>query len=994
MLVEELKACSVDYVQLRRKRRIRNLLKVVGIGFFLFRDVEKLIAKCETRKNSLLKNAHYMASAFSSYLKEQLDSIEKANRFLSNDEEEHWITTLKSSEANINYLCSLENQDTSYDITILSQIREARQYVLGFNKNLEKKQLRDRLLELENSILRAEEEYILLLNRPQYFSKKELYDWHQKHASLFNPIRTALSKGVDGLPFQASITNLGDIFENGEQRIEDRNSNFVKTEITKTELFPPVDGQILTEEQRRAIVVDEANTLVVAGAGTGKTTALLGKAQYLVAKGLVSPENVLIVSFGADVAEENARKINVNRKGKFSVRTYHSLGLKIILKTEEIKPTLSKEAEDKLENYRTIEELIKARMEDPAFAQLITNYFLFNFQEYKTIFEFEQQGDYFYYLKNNEIRTLKGHPVRSLEECEIANFLYINGVNYEYEKPFKTQTQNNDRMSYRPDFTLTDYGICIEHFGIGRQNNTAPWVNYEKYIADMEWKIKQHDPNKLIQTFSRDKQEGRLIERLESELIKHGVALKRISNEDIFKKLNEWGRVNSFSRFLTKFLNLFKSSGKNIETLKQQSNSKRTSAFLEIFSAIYSDYENQLHQNSLIDFNDMINKAATLLQQNKLSSEFKYILVDEFQDTNQSQYRFLKALVKQSNARLFCVGDDWQSINRFAGGDLSVMTEFESNFGISKRQLIQETHRFCDRMCVFSTKFILANPNQIRKTITSKQKETSPAVTIVADKKEIALEKILRELPKNSDRKTTVLVMNRYRDIGKPANIELLAGKFPHLSVQYSTVHRAKGLTVDYGIVIGLSGGLMGFPCEIEDDPLLNLVHACHEYYPHAEERRLFYVAITRARKHVYLIVDDPTNISQFITEIQENDFEVNDTLRKNKPIRCPRCKTGATLWRMKSTIRPDDIYKGWGECSNSSYCDYRPRTCPKCGNGFLFKEESLFRCSNVECTYQEKACPECEDGHLVVRNDRHGEEFYGCSNFAITGCRHTEPLS
>jgi hypothetical protein len=128
------------------------------------------------------------------------------------------------------------------------------------------------------------------------------------------------------------------------------------------------------------------------------------------------------------------------------------------------------------------------------------------------------------------------------------------------------------------------------------------------------------------------------------------------------------------------------------------------------------------------------------------------------------------------------------------------------------------------------------------------------------------------------------------------------------------------------------------------------------------------------------------------VTEIQENGFEVNDNLHRTKPIRCPRCKTGVTLWRLKSIIRPDDKYTGWGECSNSSYCDYRPRSCPECRNGFLYKEGSVFKCSSEKCNYQEKACPDCEDGHLVPRIRRmDGETFLGCSNFGVTGCRHTE---
>lgn len=984
LLIRDLKKGYADCALLNRNKRTRDILKYFGIGFLVYKNVDSQITENLTRIDLLIKNVYPTSNAFLSFLTEQLNTIERTNHFLTEEEETNWFNSIESSKLDIDYIRSFSNQQSDIFASIASQLGNAKQFILNYNINLEKNQLKKKLIELKEPILRAEQDYNLFYQRPQYFSKNELSQWNEKNSTLKDPIIRAVNKEVTGFQFKNSLILLRKVFDDGDKLIAERNRIFVESEITKSELFPQVEGQTLTEEQRRAIVVDEANTLVLAGAGTGKTTALLGKAQYLESKGLASPQNVLIVSFGKEVSKENDNKINGKRKDKFVVQTYHSLGLKIVREAVERKRVLSKEAEDEIESYRKIDELVKAKMSDLAFAQLITNYFLFDFQEYKTIFEFKQQGDYFYYLKNNEVRTLKGHYVRSLEECEIANFLYINGVNYEYEKPFKTQVESNDRMSYRPDFTLTDYDLCIEHFGIDRKKNTAPWVNREQYLADMDWKIKQHHPNKLIKTFSFDKQEGQLIERLKKQLIEHGVIFNKIPSEDIFKKLNEWGRVNTFARFLTKFLNLYKSSGKDIETLKKESNSKRTSAFLEIFSAIFSDYEDQLHQNNLMDFNDMINKATIALQQNKQVSKFKYILVDEFQDTTQSQYRFLKALIERNNARLFCVGDDWQSINRFAGGDLSVMTQFESNFGDSETERIQETHRFCDKLCDFSTKFILENKNQMEKKITSKQKETIPVVTIIPDRTEIALEKILSEIPPNPDKKLKVLIMNRYNERGKPSNLETLKKNNPKFLIDYSTVHSAKGLTVDYAIVIGLNGGLMGFPCQIEDDQLLNLVHACHEYYPHAEERRLFYVAITRARKHVYLVVDDPSNVSQFIKEIQDNGYEVNDNLHKAKAIGCPNCKTGATIW---------NLFIGRGECSNSTYCDFQPNTCPECKRGFLFKDNSVFICSNEKCHFQAKPCPDC-DGYMKIKPNSHtGQLFLGCSNYGTTGCRHTETL-
>jgi DNA helicase-4 len=452
------------------------------------------------------------------------------------------------------------------------------------------------------------------------------------------------------------------------------------------------------------------------------------------------------------------------------------------------------------------------------------------------------------------------------------------------------------------------------------------------------------------------------------------------------------GRVNSLASLLSTFLNLFKSSGKSPETLKSEisPDDTRTKAFLDIFSVIFKDYEECLWQNGEIDFNDMINKATNLIEQNKYTSPFQYILVDEFQDISQSGYRFLKALLNQNNSKLFCVGDDWQSINRFAGSDISIMTHFKEYFGPSEARLVQETHRFSDKLCDFSTRFILENSFQIRRQIISKKKAHAPAVTIVKERTESALERIIREINRDAQERETVLILNRYEEIGKPSNIDELVLNNPKLAIEYTTIHKSKGRTVHFVVLIGLRSGERGFPCQIENDPVLDLVKAKNESFPNAEERRLFYVAITRALKHVYLVVDEPFSVSTFVTEIENNGYEINTTGQKLKrSINCPVCTTGFIV---RNEVR------GWYECSNSPYCSYVPRSCPKCredpsevGNGFLYKDNSKYLCSNDECSFQAKACPECEDGYLVPRQDKYGRPFFGCVNYSAKGCRHTE---
>jgi ssDNA-binding Zn-finger/Zn-ribbon topoisomerase 1 len=149
-------------------------------------------------------------------------------------------------------------------------------------------------------------------------------------------------------------------------------------------------------------------------------------------------------------------------------------------------------------------------------------------------------------------------------------------------------------------------------------------------------------------------------------------------------------------------------------------------------------------------------------------------------------------------------------------------------------------------------------------------------------------------------------------------------------------------------------------------------------------------VAITRARKHVYLVVDEPFNVSTFVTEIENNGYEINATGQKLKRgTNCPVCVTGIIV---RNEMR------GWYECSNSPYCGYVPRSCPKCredysdgDNGFLYKDNSKYLCSNDKCSFQAKACPGCEDGYLIPRQDKYGRTFFGCVNYSTKGCRHTE---
>ena len=427
------------------------------------------------------------------------------------------------------------------------------------------------------------------------------------------------------------------------------------------------------------------------------------------------------------------------------------MGLEIIAHCQNEKPSVSELASDRVKLPRKIFEFIHDLMEeDEKFARVISEYFLFNSAPYKSVFEFNSYGEYINYLRNFEVRSLKGDLVKSFEECDIANFLYMNGVDYEYERPYEVKTADAEHRQYKPDFYLPDYKIYLEHFGIDRNGNTAPYISAEEYHESMKWKRRLHSENQttLIETFSYEKQEGILLSNLEQNLKKKGVKFDPTSNLNIFERLNEFGRVNPFAQLLSTFLNLYKSSGKTISQLQNntENTDNRTILFLEIFAQIYDKYSSYLFEKKEIDFNDMIGLATDYVQRGMYKSNFKYVLVDEFQDISQSRSKLLKALLQQNGAKLFAVGDDWQSIYRFTGSDISIMLDFETIFGFSQTSFLEETFRFNQKLCDFSCKFILQNPNQIKKQVRSKKKGASPVVSIIKTQNENAIEQVIEKI--------------------------------------------------------------------------------------------------------------------------------------------------------------------------------------------------------------------------------------------------------
>ena len=776
------------------------------------------------------------------------------------------------------------------------------------------------------------------------------------------------------------------------------NEAFVANELIRSrELFDRIEARPLTDEQRKAVVVDEKRNLVVAAAGSGKTSVVVAKAGWLVRRGYRKPSELLLLAFARDARNEMEERVRARlgagaAKG-VTIRTFHSLGMAIIGDAEGKRPGLARSAE----NDRALFDLLKGIVADllagGALSETVLEWFQDQFAPYRSEHEFATWGAYWNYIRRNDIRSLQGDTVKSYEECEIANFLYLNGVSYKYEAAYEHETATAEKRQYKPDFLLPDHGIYIEHFGLDAAGNTAPFVDREKYLREMEWKRQIHAERGtvLVETFTHERVDSRLTRNLTEKLAAHGVELSPVPRDRVFAALEEQGRVDPFTRILATFLQHFKGSrlslGEIAERARVVGDGGRATAFVAVFGPVFERYQETLSGAGEIDFHDMINRATDHVEAGRYRSPFGYILVDEFQDISPARARLLKALLDRSpGAQLFAVGDDWQAIYRFGGSDIAVMREFGDRFGDYERVDLETTFRCSDRIAAVATDFVLRNPAQIRKTVRATRKGDGPAVHVglPGDEGLSLLKESLDRIAEDAGRydgTSEVLLLGRYRHL-RPLNLGGLAKQYPGLRFTYMTVHRAKGLEADYAVVLGLSAGKHGFPVEIADDPLLDLVMAAPEAHPNAEERRLLYVALTRARRQVFLLAEGGPP-SAFVMELIDGGYEITVFGRLPEgDVPCPQCKEGRL--ERRENARGGSIFYG---CSNWPYCEHTGSPCPKCGTGLPVRSGGAFRCR--DCGGLLEGCPSC-GGCLETRMGRFGR-FLGCSNFP--DCDYTRNL-
>jgi DNA helicase-4 len=785
--------------------------------------------------------------------------------------------------------------------------------------------------------------------------------------------------------------------------IVSHNQNYVVTQKEKLkQYFDNIEGNKLDEQQQTAILTDEYSNLIIAGAGSGKTLTILGKVKYLIEKKNIRPENILLLSFTKKTVEELNERLTKLGIGA-EATTFHKLGYDTIKKFQTIIPAVTNES--------TLSRVIREYLQKDIFedTEAVESYIQFvacymNIPEeddkYNSLGEKLdiQKGIDFQTLKSkcetlnivskSSLDTIQGEKVKSLEELTIANFLYLNGIEYEYEKPYP-----HGEIMYRPDFYLKEYDIWLEHFGVD-ENNRVKWLtpyNEQKYVEEMQIKRQAHRENntKLLETYSFYNRDKVLLQKLREMLEKENVYFNPIDHQSIYKKItdNDERYGKEIVKLIESFINLSKSRRLNEKLLNSLFSDKskvssdfmleRQKMFLQFVLPVLAKYDDVLKERKEIDFNDMINQATDIIDKNKPEYKYQYVIIDEYQDISFARFNLIKSIRDLSGARLVCVGDDWQSIYRFAGSDISLFSNFEKFVGKNEKLLIEQTYRNSQSLIDITSKFIQKNTKQIAKNPKSKKEPLEDPVRFVHYEQAAIEDTFINEIQRlvNKYGNKPILVLgrhsfdindlilltsfNRVRYIEKSDKLEVQG--FEDVDIKFITIHRSKGLEADNVIILNLKNHLLGFPNKMTDDPILSLLLSDDEEYRFAEERRLFYVALTRTKNEVVLLI--PSDVSIFAVELLTDNIylltSVDGTL---KTTNCPYCQTGNLVIRQNSTNATQFL-----GCSHY----------PNCNQTF----------NNIEILENSILCFDCRSGFMVKRSGKFGN-FLGCTNYPR--CKNT----
>lgn len=694
------------------------------------------------------------------------------------------------------------------------------------------------------------------------------------HSSLHD----AISRKSKGLLFRLGLRpgwlkNEGASFLNAYDSIMDRchdhNKRLSFEMACDIEDIITPNGRRMNREQLSSIVMDVRNRLLIAGAGTGKTMTVAGLAEYLFLMRGVDPEKVLFISYTNAAVDEMRSRIRKGTGIDPDVKTFHSLGRRIVSESDGIQPRISG-----IEPEAFIRGCIENRLSDGMFLKDVIRYLSSHrYADDDRREEYESEHPWI---------TLNGERVKSRGEAEIADNLFAHGIPYRYEAPYAVDTRDSKHGQYKPDFHIEDTNVYIEYFGIDRNNDVPKeWLKRDpeagrRYLEWMEWKRAVHERNNtvLIPLYSYERFEGTLIESLEASLKANGIEDGECDDRLVFTRLSRGSRpIEHLSRAIASSITLLKSRGYEFPKGRNPKESSRIDALRRVAEPILSEYERTLERNGEMDFHDLLIQSVQRMREGSWSHRYDYVVVDEYQDMSPEKMDMLHGMRGIRDFKLFCVGDDWQSIYRFNGGNVGFILDFEKHWGPSEVMGLCRTYRFSGELMDCSCRFM--NRCQLPKHMTGGDSDTPMTILRGSNDFECmrAVSKAVESIPDGD----SILFLGRFHQ-----DVVLLrrcgfswAPKGDHYTIAsakrrdmvYRTIHSSKGTEADHVFVLNNNDAPMGFPDTRAEAPIADIV-LDGSGTKMDEERRLFYVAITRARRHLYLVTVNGME-SAFLKEME-----------------------------------------------------------------------------------------------------------------------------
>jgi DNA helicase-4 len=697
------------------------------------------------------------------------------------------------------------------------------------------------------------------------------------------------------------------------------NTHYVQRKIEQYQSFFDKAPFPLDEQQKKAIVTDETHNLVVAGAGSGKTEVLTTRIGYLVERKphSVNPENILALAYQNKARSEIAERLKSRYNLDVKIKTFHALGLEILTDYNPDNPPQLKFPGDNFEiEYNNYIDTLVAKLENyPEFQKKII-YLAFRFGDIAEKDEtgFSDKTEFYTYMNSLEYTALNGVKVKSKAERDILNFFLthkLNGypITVLYESPadwMKYWDDEGKPRIPRPDFFFPEYNLYLEHWAVDRNGNVPDWFGgknpsetYRKNMHAKKERFKSQKRYKLIETFNWEYNspdflslvEKRFVDCIENQSPDYQPELSQMSFEEIIQMTNYECKesIANLSKNVARFIQIAKTYNLTPEKIESrlfiESWTGRQQAFALLALEIFKRYEASLRQRNEIDFQDMINLAVKVLRkdENFYKGKYTHILVDEYQDISTQRYELIKELMKKSEGcKLFCVGDDWQSIMGFSGSNLDLFTHFDHYFDHPTITLLETNYRCCKSIVDFGEEIIKKNERyQIQKS-TKAHNPAQHSIEVFSSHYED------REYRQRYEQMLNHVVesIKEYQKLGyAPEDFLILARilkstmirenfksltklhNIPRYFPRLMTVHKSKGLQARVVFLLDMVKGLYGFPCELENPDIFDPAILGRKRDRLEEERRLFYVAATRAKEDLKIYTMD-SGRSEFLEEV------------------------------------------------------------------------------------------------------------------------------